>query len=106
MAVQRVGRGFTRVVPVFELTVGAFEVVPVKAALVDDAPVIAEFVDMQLDRLVAGLVRPSTPVQMQALTPNGQRTRLEVAVLLDDSFNRRAEITDQLPPIRRRSSYT
>ena len=71
-------RALSGVVAAFEFAVGALEVVLVEAALVDDPPVIVDLVHVKMSRLVSGVVRPAAPEQMQALTADGQRARLEV----------------------------
>ena len=97
------------VVAPVEFAVGAFEVVLVEAALVDDQPVVADLEHVQIGRLVAGVIGPAAPVQIEALTAYGQNAPLKVVVLLKDSLNSGSQLGLPVmgsPLSRRRSSYT
>ncbi len=87
-------RAFSGVVAPFELAVGALEVVLVEAALVDDATVVVDLADMKVCRLVAGVIRPATPDQVQTLAPHRHVRELELGVLLEDALERRPECGD------------
>ena len=78
-------RALAGVVAAVEFAVGALEVVLVEAALVDLPPVVVDLVHVQIRRLVPGGIRPTAPVEIEALTPDRENAMLEVAVLLEDS---------------------